>query len=99
MAVPFNDPNFSKPLDWWVYNNEITQGWWGHFLLIIVFVVTYVYLDKRESAVAFAGSLFFTMVIAMLLWFMELIPLGDVYIGLVLFAISLVANLWRNRGY
>ena len=99
MAVPFADPNFTTPMDWWKYNNLVTDNWFGHFLLIIIFVVTYVSLDKNHPDVAFSGSFFLTFTIAMLLWFMELIPLFDIITILILFGFSLVANIIAGRRF
>jgi len=98
MTNPFSDPNLTSPIDWWKYDNLVTGGWFAHFILIIILVVSYAALDKRFPEVALAGSLFLTLVSAMLLWFMELIPLYDIYIGLILFVIVIIANLWRH-GY
>ena len=98
IAIPFPDPNLSDPIQWWQYNNTVTQGWFAHFILIIIFIVSYAALDKKYPEVALAGSLFLSLVMAMLLWFMELIPLYDIYIGLILFVIVIIANLWR-KGY
>ena len=98
MTNPFPDINVTSPIEWWQYNYTVTNGWFGHFILLIILIVSYAALDKKHPEIALAGSLFLSLICAMLLWFMSLIPLYDIYIGLILFVVVLIANLFRH-GY
>ena len=97
MTAPFDTPNFTKPTDWWVYNNTVTDGWWGHILLIIIFVTSYFGLGKAKPEVALVGSLFLTLVSGLVLFFMKIVPLSDLYVVGILFVISLIANIFSRK--
>lgn len=70
----FEDANFSSPGDWMAYTNSVTGGYFGYFFLVIVFIASISGLGFLPIQKSFAGAMWLTTIIAILLYFMGVIP-------------------------
>ena len=81
----FDSANFTQPQNWITYVNTVTDGYFGYFFLLIIFIASYMGLGYLPAEKAFAGAIWLTTFMAVLLYFIGVIP------WLVLFACVLGA--------
>lgn len=100
MAVPFPYPseNMSGIFDLFVHANTLTGGFLGIGILIVIAVISFISTKAFSTDKSFAFSMFFTLLIAIFLRFMDLITNNVLYICIVLFLISAIwIYLSRNQ--
>lgn len=88
MTIPLM--NATKPWELIVYVNEVTNYWFGTFMLVIIFVVSYLSTTHLPSNRSLAISSFLTCVMSVLFWFIGVIELKIVYISLGFLALSII---------
>lgn len=79
----FDLPNFSNPQDWMNYVHDITGGYFGYFFLLIIFIASLSGLGFLPIRKAFAGAMWLTTFIAILLYLIGVLPWIPVFACIV----------------
>lgn len=71
--------------------NDLTSGWFGYSLIIMVFAIAFISMIKWKSDEALISSLFLTTIIAVFLYLLGLVQVfGIIYPFLGLAAIAVI---------
>ncbi len=82
--MSFPQSNFSQPQDWMIYVNSVTNGYFGYFFLVIVFIASISGLGYLPIHKAFAGAMWITTFMAILLYFSGVIPWIPLFVCVIL---------------
>lgn len=97
MALFPNPPdNMTTAVDLFSHANNLVNGFLGTGILIAVAVISFIGAKTASSEKAFAFSGFLTLLVAILLRFMEMISDAVMYIVVIAFA-GIVIWLWLSR--
>lgn len=90
--------NATQPWEILTYVNNVTNGWFGTFTLLIIWLAAFLSMTGRTtSGRAFAAATFITEVIAMIFLFLNIIDVGIVYLGIALIIMSIIFLGSENR--
>lgn len=98
MPAPFPYPtdNITGILSLMNHANNITDGFLGIGLLIIIAVLMIVLTKGYRTEVSFGFAAFITLILSILLRFMNMITDGVLYIVIVAF-VAILVWLWKSK--
>jgi len=98
MALPYNYPseNISSILGLFDYVNELTEGFMGIGLLIVIGMVSFLSTRTFGNEKAFSFSVFILLLSAILLRFMNLIENKTFFVITIIFIFVLIW-IWFHR--
>ncbi len=83
--------NATQPWDILTYCNTVTRGWFGSFTLLIIWLAAFMSMTGRTTnGRAFAAATFITECLAMIFWFIGIVDVGIVYLGIGMIILSVI---------
>jgi type II secretory pathway component PulF len=86
----FRDPNMTSWYEIFHFANEVTDNAFGIFIILGVFIITFLALKNHPAEKAFASSTFITAVIGIILRLMNIIDAYVMFICIIGAGISIV---------
>jgi len=90
---PTNISGFQDLFQW---NNRVVDHQFGIGILIMVFFISFVLLKAFESAQAFTGCLFFTMIVAVGCWALSILNTTWMIGSVLLCALTTLLIFWLS---
>ena len=92
--------NFNGFTDWLIWANTISKGWFTLMALLSIFFIAFLQMKRvTNNRVALTSSGFFTSMLAMLLWILNVLTLNHFIIVLAVFALIMATAKWVDKGY
>ena len=95
MTIPYM--NATQPWEIMPYLNSITGGWFTTFIVICIWIVSFMALSNLTPKHGFTAATFLTFIISLIFFFMEALPLTAVIALAFCLGLSVIINMGRSQ--
>lgn len=95
--MAFENPNFTSPPSLFITANEYTGGYFGYFILMLIFAAAYFKLSHLTPKESFAGASWLTALCGIFFWWIGIVPFWFFFMFAIFSLVSVFINMFGSK--